>query len=145
MRLGEEPRVLGDAHTLSLPAPVYWARVGPWLGALRASGRCPSRLHSAKLGQCHAVMLSYPRTQARSIKVPDRPQFSQGRHTVKLSSHFALQVSPLFNFGVSGSSREPFGMQRFPDFQPPPLYQTLIRFTDRSRAHQRDCNFTFAS
>ncbi|KAI4545805.1 hypothetical protein MG293_002360 [Ovis ammon polii] len=48
---------------------------------------------SAKLGQCRAVMLSYPRTQARSIKVPDRPLFSQGRHTVKLSSHFALQTA----------------------------------------------------
>ena len=98
----------------------------------------PSSANRRTLGQCPAtVMLSYPRTQARATKTQVRPLFSRMSHC-EVSHRFTLQVSPLFSLGVSGSSREPFGRQRFLDCQPPPLYRTLIRFTNRSRAHQSE-------
>ena len=72
MRLGEEPRVLSDAHTLSLPAPVYWARVDPSLGVLGASGRCPlmSSQHQARRTDARSASALPP---SRSLTQEHKP------------------------------------------------------------------------
>ena len=123
---------------------LFTGACGLWLGVLGASERCPSHLHSTKLGEptharpvpCHRHAL-LPRNTSLGHKNSGPAPVLKESHC-EVSRRFALQVSPLFSFGVSGSSREPFGRQRFPDCQPPPLCRTLIRFTNRSRAHQSE-------